>query len=113
MSHFRFLVLANPVEGREDAFNDWYTNVHLPDVMRIPGVVAAQRYRLTEDQRPGGVHPYRYLAIYECETDDVRSVIDAFTARSGTDLMRSSDAMDGNRLASFFELIVEIGRTPA
>ena len=30
------VVLTNPAnEAAEDAYNDWYTNVHLPDVLEI------------------------------------------------------------------------------
>jgi hypothetical protein len=36
-----YLVFSNPVEGREDEYNAWYDEVHLPDVQRIPGVVGA------------------------------------------------------------------------
>jgi hypothetical protein len=28
----QFLVFTNPVEGREDEYNEWYDNVHLGDV---------------------------------------------------------------------------------
>jgi len=37
-----FVVQANAVNGREQEFNDWYTNRHLLDVMALPGIVAAQ-----------------------------------------------------------------------
>ena len=36
-------VLINPVAGREDDFNDWYTNVHIRDVMRFAGSIRVQR----------------------------------------------------------------------
>jgi hypothetical protein len=29
MAKHVFVVLTNPVEGEEDTYNDWYTNVHL------------------------------------------------------------------------------------
>ena len=37
------LVLSNAVEGKEDEFNDWYSNVHLHDGVKVPGFVAAVR----------------------------------------------------------------------
>jgi hypothetical protein len=105
MTEFSLVVLTNPVEGREDEYNDWYTNVHLDDVLAVPGVVTAQRYRLTETQRDPGPQPFRYLAIYGCECDDVQTVIDGLKARSGTPAMPISEAMAGERLVCFFEPI--------
>lgn len=53
--------------SREEEFNDWYDNVHLPDVLKTPGFVAARRY-ITKEYRDGRG---KYLAIYEIETDDI------------------------------------------
>ncbi len=35
-------ILTNPIDGEEDTFNKWYDEVHVPDVLDVPGVVAAQ-----------------------------------------------------------------------
>ena len=29
------VVLSSPVEGREDEYNEWYSNVHLREVVEI------------------------------------------------------------------------------
>ncbi len=55
---------TNPAEGREDEYNDWYSNRHIKDVVGLDGFAAAQRFAFT----PANVaaeSPYRYLAIYE------------------------------------------------
>ena len=41
MTKHVFVVLTNAASGKEDAYNDWYTNRHIPDVLAIPGLVAA------------------------------------------------------------------------
>lgn len=66
-----FLVLTEPVKGREDEYNDWYDNVHVVDVAAVPGFKSAQRYELSSDQLDGYGEdaPLRYLAIYEIEGD--------------------------------------------
>lgn len=46
MARHHFIVLSNPVAGREDDYNDWYDNEHLDDVLKVEGFVAAQRFRL-------------------------------------------------------------------
>jgi hypothetical protein len=64
------IVLSEPVEGADDAYNDWYSNTHLAEVVALPGFVAARRFRLTGAQIPGfaeSSHPY--VAIYEIEGD--------------------------------------------
>jgi hypothetical protein len=107
MPRYNLIVLTNPVDGREDEYNDWYTNVHLDDVLKIPGVVHAQRFRRSEHQRDQGPYPWKYLAVYECETDDVRSVISALKERSRTPEMPISDSLADERFVCFFEPITE------
>ena len=61
--------------AREEEFNRWYDEVHVPDILTIPHVVAAQRFRLARDTSRSS-SPWaaedgpRYLAIYELDTDD-------------------------------------------
>jgi len=69
MEKHLFVGFTNPVEGEEDAFNAWYSDVHLKDVLKVPGIVAAQRFKLSDVQRDKPPFPWRYLALYEIETD--------------------------------------------
>ena len=65
------LVLSNAVEGKEDEFNDWYSNVHLHDGVKVPGFVAAQRYQLSDVQREGAPPSrWKYLTVWEIDADD-------------------------------------------
>lgn len=107
MPTYRLMVMTNPVAGREDEYNEWYTNVHLPDVVKIPGIVSAQRFSRSEVQRPGAEYPWGYLAIYDCETDNPQAIIDELNARRDTELMRMTDALAGERFVCFFEPITE------
>ncbi|MDH6242712.1 DUF4286 family protein [Mycobacterium sp. OTB74] len=67
------IVFSNPLEGRDDEFNEWYDNVHVPDLLAIPGMVSAQRYEIKDAQiyhMEGGTAPvHRYAIIYEMEGD--------------------------------------------
>jgi hypothetical protein len=73
----RFVVLSNPIEGEDDSFNKWYDEVHVPEVLDVPGVVAAQRYDLREldvpddPDLPATLPPatHRYLVIYELDQE--------------------------------------------
>lgn len=89
MANYKLVVLTNPVEGKEEAYNDWYTNQHLGDVLRCDGFVSAQRFKLA-DETPGA---HRYLAIYEMDTDNLKATMDGLEAAAGTDKMPMTDAM--------------------
>ena len=69
------VVFSSPSDGAEDAYNNWYTNQHLQEVVEIPGFVAAQRYELTDAQVPGfPTSSHRYLSIYEIEGDPAQAL---------------------------------------
>jgi hypothetical protein len=43
----------------EGAWNDWYDNKHLPEIVECPGFVSGARYRAS------GNDSARYLTVYE------------------------------------------------
>jgi hypothetical protein len=49
--------------GAEPAFNRWYDEEHLPQVLACPGFLSGQRYECTLGEP-------RYLAIYELESEE-------------------------------------------
>ena len=57
--------------AREAEFNEWYNNIHLPDVLEVPGFVRAIRYENTDTSEGKA----KFLAIYEVETDDLDKVM--------------------------------------
>jgi len=67
------IVFSNPAEGEDDAFNEWYDNVHIPELLAVPGMLSAQRYDLHDAEMyhtEGGRLPeQRYCLIYEMEGD--------------------------------------------
>jgi hypothetical protein len=86
MAKGKLLALSNAVAGREDEFNTWYDQQHLPDLLRVPGVVAAQRYK-------GVVGKWSYLAVYELDGDP-KTILGEIGKRAGTPAMPLTDAMD-------------------
>ena len=97
MAAYSLVVFSGPVEGREDEYNDWYTNRHLDDVLRIPGIVSARRYKVAPGQGPS--RPY--LALYNVETDDIGGVFAEMGRRANTDIMPISDAMEDPTMTIF------------
>jgi hypothetical protein len=57
----------NVAPEAEADFNAWYDEEHLPALARVPGTLAARRYRSA--QTAGGTH--RYVAIYHLKTPAV------------------------------------------
>jgi hypothetical protein len=74
-NHRAVLLVYTDVEPeRDDEFNRWYDDVHLADVLAVPGMVAARRYRLSGPAPSDQPIAARYLVIYELDTDDVEGV---------------------------------------
>ena len=105
MAKHVFVVFTNPLEGREDDYNTWYSDVHLQDVLQIPGIIAAQRFKLSDVQRDPPPFPWRYLPLYEIETDDLNHTLGALRQRAGTSAMVISDAVASERIGWFFQPI--------
>jgi len=76
------VVQSSPSDpSREDEYNDWYDNTHLPEVLAVPGFVSARRYKVF-----GGAGPsqHAYLAVYELEADDLTAPVRELRARSAS-----------------------------
>lgn len=59
-----FMVMAKVAPEKEEAFNRWYNEEHLPRALeRLPGVLSGRRYKIIE-----GEEEYRFLALYEFES---------------------------------------------
>jgi hypothetical protein len=106
MPKYQMIVMSNAVPGREDEYNKWYTEVHVPDVLKVPGVVAAQRYRLADSQRSSKPSQWKYAAVYEIDTPSLQEVQAEIGRRSRTPAMVVSDAI-ADTWAYVFEPITE------
>ena len=117
MKKYVWVILTNAQPGTDEEFNRWYDDVHVPDLLRIPGVVSAERYHLADMQtKPGptgikvvssddaGLH-YKYLAFYVIETDDITAVLQAVADRAGTSEMPMSDTLNSDIGTMCYELI--------
>lgn len=85
-----FLVLSDSTSPETDKeFNRWYSEKHIQDVSKVPGVVSATRYRIEKGVTvlPGvNADRHAYVAIYEIEaktTEELEKF--AATLRNGID----------------------------
>ncbi len=108
MPKYVFVVMTNPTDGQEAEYNRWYDNQHLPDVLKVEGFVAAQRFKLATADGGEPKGPHRYMALYEAETDDLGKLQKALGEAAGTDAMPMSPALETRGLtATWFEVAGE------
>jgi hypothetical protein len=102
MPKYTFIVMTNPTAGKEAEFNEWYDTNHIPDVLNVPGFVSGHRFRLADTQFGGeSSKAYKYLAIYEIETDDRPATLKELRARGATADIVPSDAIDMKNVGAF------------
>jgi len=84
-----FVVKATIPKEREEEFNRWYNEEHVPQFLQFNGAVSARRYKaiLGEDK-------YQYMAVYELrdeatfrrlmESDHFKALRQEYDAKFGT-----------------------------
>lgn len=102
------ITFSRPADGAgEEAFNDWYDNEHVRDILKhVDGVVGVRRYRLSATQPPGSSRSAApYLAIYELDRP-VEEVLANF-ARAGEQISMSDVLAvgDGTPQSLVYELV--------
>ena len=100
-----YLVFSNPVDGKEDEFNEWYDTVHLPEVLATPGMRSAQRFAILETDithsSPMPKPAHRYLLVYEMD-GDVDAIMGKISAAAQDGTMHMNDALDLETVAMSF-----------
>lgn len=104
MPRLKMLVYTNALEGKDDEFNQWYDEIHLPEVVQFTKAVAAQRFRVSDSQ-PGEAGSHKYLAIYEFDVES-KEAYDSLTAN--TEKMDLGSSLDqGSAKVVFYDEIGE------
>lgn len=99
------LVLSDPVEGREQEYNEWYSGLHIDETLETPGWTAARRFELAKDQLSENLPKQRYLALYELSTEDAGVAIEDLRTRSSG--FTPSDAISSDDVVGVFTPITE------
>ena len=69
------VVFSNAVDGQDEEFNRWYTEVHVPDVIKLGGATCGRRYRASGVPLLAGIpEPGKYAAVYEVEADSIERI---------------------------------------
>ena len=99
-----FVVKSNAQAGREDEYNSWYNNIHLPEILKIDGFLSAQRFALDAAQMLDA-QSHGYLAIYEIDSKNVAQTLE--NLRQATWLIRSDAIDQPNAEVSVFSAVTE------
>ncbi len=102
MAIHKFIVFTNPTAGKEQEFDDWYMNTHMPDVMKVPGFVSGQRFTWGHAQAKQYAETWQYMTILDIETDDLQGTLNNLISRAGTPEMHMSDSLSNHRIAYAF-----------
>jgi hypothetical protein len=98
------VVYQNPAPGRQAAYDDWYTNIHIRDAMRLDGAIATQRFCVAEEQpvllgKP--VEPAHWAhTIYEWQS--AFASVEGHAERAGTPRMEISRDCSFEGLRDYF-----------
>ena len=107
MSRQFLYVLTDAAPGFDKEFNEWYDSQHLPEVLEIPGFVAATRYR--QERSVGlpdsaGRIESEYLATYEIVGDPTAPIQELIARRSDGSIQMPPFILPSRRLGVFSEL---------
>jgi hypothetical protein len=102
MPKAKFVVYTRPkTPDREDEYNKWYDETHIPELRALPGFVDARRYkRSTTTTGPEGVDPSlpEYMAIYDLEADDLQAVFDGLSRAVAAGTIHLADVIQTDPL---------------
>jgi hypothetical protein len=66
------IVTADVDPAREAQWDRWYTESHVPNLLKVPGYVMAGRFRALDHPALAQFNTGpKYLALYECENEEV------------------------------------------
>jgi hypothetical protein len=69
MPRYLFVAQSDCSEpAKEEEFNKWLKEIHIPDILKTPGIVKATLYKNTD---PGANKRPANMVIYEIEIDDI------------------------------------------
>jgi hypothetical protein len=96
----KFIVLSDPVAGKEDEYNTWYEHQHLRDILNVPGFVSAQRFRFASkiNEEPH----WSYCVIYTIDSDSPEAVVEMLTETVARGGMYISAALDPHVYAALY-----------
>ncbi|GAA0944002.1 hypothetical protein [Actinocorallia libanotica] len=94
------LVFSNPKPGQDEAYNDWYDQIHLAEILAVPGVASGRRYEFHRVETPGTEErpAHRHLALYELDRDP-REVMAECARRTASGEIGMHESLDAGAMS--------------
>lgn len=87
----QMMVFSTPRAGMEEEYNKWYEEVHIPDLLSIPGMKSCTRFR--GQSVAGQPAEFAYCAVYEID-GDFDAIMREMQARAADGRSQLSPAID-------------------
>lgn len=100
MARYFLIALNGPTDGNEEAYTEWYNNVHAADLLSIDGAISVRRFAIERQNRVD----MPYASVTEFEADDTDVVMQQLAERASA----FPDSIDRTR--SIFVLGREVSR---
>ncbi|MDO7842139.1 DUF4286 family protein [Sphingomonas immobilis] len=97
MAKFQMVVLTCAADDAVAELARWYDEQHIPDLLRVPGIVSARRGSVMKLGGPAGLPDWNFLACYDIEAESPQLVLAETGRRMGTDEMPRSPALDSSK----------------
>ncbi len=86
------VVLTSAVAGKDDEFNDWYVQVHIPELFEhIPELRSATRFRRLHGSPSASDHTY--CNVFEIESEHPADVLAHISEVAATGAFRLTDSL--------------------
>jgi hypothetical protein len=74
MAKYVLVAMNGPTpDGNSEELEEWYREIHIPDLLAVDGIVSAKRFKTVRGAVPTG-ELWPNVAIYEIETDDLAKI---------------------------------------
>jgi len=90
---------------REQEYNTWYDEIHVPELVALDGFVSARRLRPVDGDGP-------YVALYEVEGDNLQYILDNMVANAGRLHMSDALQLDPPPVMRLLQVTTEQSRSP-
>ena len=94
MSRYLFVVHSNAAAGRETEYRDFIAT-HFDQILELPDVIWGRRGAVASAQARPAPDAFKYLTVFEIETDDLQGFIDEMNSRVISGRMQRSTAVEG------------------
>jgi hypothetical protein len=98
MARHVFLGLTSPVDDQEHEYNEWYNETHIPEILSVPGIISARRFKTKVVHAPGAP-AWKYICIFEVETDDLGSTLKALGEATSSPISALDESVSGSIVA--------------